>query len=101
MQVTQQEETWRFEVRCRGAEKVYLVREPEIGPSAWIEMRSADGERWEVTNQLVAGRYRFRYFRADGDTFLNCGDHGLSSEFIGSADLDEPVHDDTRFALPV
>lgn len=80
-------ETWRFQVHCPGAERVYLVREPELGPSAWVEMQPAGlrGE-WYVTQHLVPGSYRFRYFRNDGKTYVNCGNHGLMGERLDAED---------------
>ncbi len=92
-------ETWRFRVRCRGAERVYLVREPDIGPSAWIEMTPVDEDRWEVRHHLGPGTYRFRYFRANGETFLNCGDHGLTGERLSQPDPTVQV-DQFRCAIP-
>lgn len=85
-------ELWRFRVCCPGAERVYLVREAEDGSSSWIEMKAgADCSQWEATHHLVPGRYRFRYFRADGTTYLNCGNHGLHGERVGDADPDVSV----------
>lgn len=95
-------ETWRFQVECPGAERVYLVREAEGGSSAWIQMQTTPGSRgcqWEATHHLIPGRYRFRYFRADGTTYLNCGNHGLYGERVGVVDPHVSI-DDLQYAVP-
>ena len=92
-------ETWKFEVRCPGAERVYLVREAECGSSAWIEMRPIGRGDWEITHRLGPGRYRFRYFRADGMTYLNCGSHGLSGRCVDGADGSVEV-EAMEYAMP-
>lgn len=95
-------ETWRFQVECPGAERVYLVRETEEGSSTWIEMHASPGSRgnqWEATHHLSPGRYRFRYFRADGSTYLNCGSHGLLGERVGDVDPQVSI-DELQYAVP-
>lgn len=93
-------ELWRFEAQCAGAEKVYLVRESDNGASAWIEMQPLGRGLWEVEHRLPAGHYRFRYFRAEGTTFLNCGNHGLTGERITDGSGQVFVESLPHYALP-
>lgn len=79
-------ETWKFQVECHGADRVYLVREGDGGSSAWFEMSQTHRGQWEVTHHLMPGNYRFRYFRNDGTTYLNCGNYGLTGERLTGAD---------------
>lgn len=92
-------ERWQFHVYCPGAERVYLVRESENGSTAWFEMKHAGRGQWEVDHDLAPGRYRFRYFRADGTTFLNCGNHGLTGTRLGDLHPGVTV-DELEYAVP-
>lgn len=79
-------ETWRFSVECQGADRVYLVREGAGGASAWFEMNATGQGQWACEHHLTAGNYRFRYFRNDGTTYVNCGAYGLTGERLNGSD---------------
>jgi hypothetical protein len=68
---------WEFEVDCRDAGQVYLVKHCDGGLSSWIKMSETKPGRWRVATALDPGQYRFSYFKAEGETFLNCGTFGL------------------------
>jgi len=79
-------ELWMFNVDCPSADRVFLVEDCLEGLSTWHEMqKSADGV-WEMAYQLSPGRYRFRYYAAEGRTFLNCGTYGLSARRLKGYD---------------
>lgn len=82
----QRGETWRFQVRDRHAERVYLVRYNEEGMSLWTAMQQVEPTVWEVHVHLAPGRYRFAYFTCEGDAFFNGGTFGLSGQRIGAPD---------------
>lgn len=79
-------ETWRFEVTDSHAERVYLVREAQDGGSCWITMQAQTGGRWSTTAELGPGRYRFRYFTAEGEAYYNGGTFGLRGQRVDAAD---------------
>ena len=71
-------ELWRFEVDCPTADHVYLVRECDGAVTTWTEMRR-DVRGWSLTQRLIPGNYRFRYYLAEGTTVLHGGDAGLTA----------------------
>ncbi len=75
-------ELWLFSVDCPQADRVFLVADSIEGFSTWYEMNKSDGGNWEMTHQLNPGRYRFRYYSVEGDTFLNCGTYGLAARRV-------------------
>jgi len=79
-------ETWRFAAEAPGAETVYLVKECVGGISSWLPMQPSASGVWEIVHRLRPGQYRFRYFRGEGETFINCGDDGLRCERIEGQD---------------
>lgn len=97
-------ETWRFEVRDRPADRVYLVTSYDGGGSSWTAMQSIAPGDWELTTHLAPGRYRFRYVIGEGSTYLNNGTFGLKAQRVGGdADGREPaviVDGDEAYARP-
>jgi 1,4-alpha-glucan branching enzyme len=78
--VQSQGEQWMFRVYEPRADHVYLVKDYEDGPSSWVPMNRAERGWWELTLTLMPGRYRVRYFIAEGSTFYNCGGFGLVAQ---------------------
>ena len=80
-------ELWHFQVHCGPpAERVYLVKESLDGVSTWLEMRRGDVDRWELTDHLTEGRYRFRYYTVEGSVFINGGTAGLRARRLSGVD---------------
>lgn len=79
-------ENWLFTVNSGTAERVYLLKDRIGGMPVWLEMRRVDGQHWQVRDKLQPGSYRFRYYTAEGETLINCGDVGLSASRVDGAD---------------
>jgi hypothetical protein len=84
-------ELWHFSVRSGPAERVYLVKESLDGVSTWLEMRRLDVDRWELTDRLTKGQYRFRYYTVEGSVFINGGTTGLRARRLSGEDADVHV----------
>ncbi len=70
-------ETWRFSAECPRAERVYLVKQTAGASGVWVLMEPRGEGQFEVLLELAPGDYRFHYVTAEGETFLNHGQHGL------------------------
>lgn len=86
---------WRFSVLCPDADRVFLVKDCIDGATRWIEMQRAGHGQWVLTEPMAPGRYRFRYFAVEGNTYFNCGDANLIAEpldgrNIGNVQVDHP-----------
>jgi hypothetical protein len=92
-------EMWEFAVDCRDAAQVFLVKQCEEGLSSWIQMKQTSPGRWRVLAHLLPGRYRFKYFKAEGQTFLNCGTFGLVCQRHEGED-ERVVVEDACYAQP-
>lgn len=88
-------QTWRFSTTTPTADRVYLVVDGPLTPSRWIEMRPSDATPsvWSVDAEITPGQTRVRYFVAEGNAYLNCGNVGLYSEPVAGKRL-VPTADD-------
>ncbi len=80
-------ETWRFEVSCPHAERIFLVKESHGGKS-WLPMTPKSQGSWTIDDWLLPGRYRMTYFIAEGTTYFNGGSFGLVGTRVGPSDPD-------------
>ena len=56
-----------FDVRCPGAQHVYLVGDLARGRATTVSLRPVgDDDRWRAVLMLPPGTYRFRYYVDDG-----------------------------------
>jgi len=83
----QRGETWRFEVNCPHAERIFLVMDSRVGKS-WLPMVFKGQSNWTVETRLTPGRYRMTYFIAEGATYFNGGSFGLIGTLVGPSDTD-------------
>ena len=92
-------ETWVFEVVSGRADQVFLMQEWD-GRSHWVPMQPDPAEPggWRLTVRLAPGRFRFRYYIAEGPLFINAGATGLVALRVAGDDpgvfvapLDEPA----------
>lgn len=72
-------ESWRFEVTCANADRVYLVNQiHDIGKNC-LPMVPLGRDVWGIELNLLPGRYKMGYYTLEGRTFFNGGSFGLTS----------------------
>lgn len=76
------DEVWRFEVEAPDAATVCLVRETLTGVTQWVRMTREASGRWAVVVPRHGAEERFCYVMGSGETFINCGDAGLSAKRV-------------------
>lgn len=74
-----QDALWRFQVRHREAERVYLVRYSAQGLSLWTVMERVRPGVWESRMRMGPGWRRLAWFVSVGGVFFEAGAFDLSA----------------------
>ena len=63
-------------------------------------MQPAGAGRWTLTEPMAPGRYRFRYFAMEGQTYFNCGDANLIAQPLYGSNPGKIEIDHSQYAQP-